>query len=565
MKAAVRAGFLLRNKLRQKMRTDLLALCHLIGYNDVSRKVHGPILDALQKFPGGEEKELRVRGQTVGWEYSPSIPLWQLTGKRQKLLLYPRGHLKTTVITQAHAIQWIINYPDIRILLSCFTGDQVEKVIRAVKGVFQFSEEFRVLFPEFCPPKEKSADWGSKDQFITPARKLVRGEPTMFSVTVGKTIAGYHPDVIFHSDLVDKENVKTPGGIAEVHSHFKYMNPLLERFDARDGFPASRGWVYVEGTPYDYGDLHNSMMKSVGDDWDKVVESADPQDRADKKPLWETRFPPQELENLRHEMGDWLYSAQYRMKCIPQADGLCDPRDLIFIERAVINQLLPRLRLHATVDLHGMEQGNRNDYTAMTLAGFDRDGRMYVVEMKVGRFTPEEVIQHIFDWHARYPQIIDYKVEKDAHARVLLPFLQREMSKRQRFPFVVAIPRDTHTSKKHRIRGLRPWFKSGIIVFPNDLSGFIKTELADEVAQFPSESSGVHDDILDTLADQMQNRDGELNMDVVSDGPDMTEAQFGKQKTPNRFTGFNDQGVAQWLYGNDPDTSVANHMTGFLN
>jgi hypothetical protein len=62
----------------------------------------------------------------------------------------------------------------------------------------------------------------------------------------------------------------------------------------------------------------------------------------------------------------------------------------------VIRQILPRLRLHVTIDLHGMEQSTDNDFTAMTLGGFDRDGRLYVVEMKVGRFSPEEVIENIF-------------------------------------------------------------------------------------------------------------------------------------------------------------------------
>lgn len=560
MNAALRDALKLRNIMRQQCRTDLLKLCEVLGYTDVSQKVHGPILNVLQKFTGGTEREISA-GR---YQYQAFTDHWKMEGNRQKLILYPRGHLKTTLISQAHLIQWIINYPNIRILLSCYTGDQIDNVVRKVKGVFQFNEYFRALFPEFCPPRDKAGDFGTKDQFIVPARTVVRGEPTVFSVTVGKTIAGYHPDVIFHSDLVDKENVKTPGGIKDVISHFHYMNPLLERYSAKEGFKASRGWVYVEGTPYDFGDLHTELLEK-GEQWDKVVESADPHDRTDGKPLWEDRFPPEELERIEKEIGPWMYSAQYRMKCIPPTDGLCAARDVAFIPAEVMRQLLPRLRLHVTIDLHGMEQSHDNDFTAMTLGGFDRDGRLYIIEIKCARFTPEEVIENIFDLHKRYPQIIDFKVEKEAHARVLLPFLQREMSKRQKFPTVWPIKRDTHTSKKHRIRGLRPWFKTGIIVFSQDMPAHVKTELLNEVTRFPSESSGVHDDILDTLADQMQNQEGGLNLDVVSDGPDMSMAQFGLQRPRNRFMGFGDDGVAQWLYGNDEQESVArSKMTGFL-
>jgi predicted phage terminase large subunit-like protein len=253
------------------------------------------------------------------------------------------------------------------------------------------------------------------------------------------------------------------------------------------------------------------------------------------------------------------------MKCIPPTDGLCDPRDVVFVPVDVIRQLLPRLRLHVTIDLHGMEQSRDSDFTAMTLGGFDRDGRLYIIDCKLGRFTPEEVIKNIFELHRDYPQIIDFKIEKDAHARVLLPFLQREMSKRQRFPTVWPIPRDTHTSKKHRIRGLRPWFKAGILVFSQGLSAFVKTELLTEVARFPSESAGVHDDILDTLADQMQNQEGGLNVDVVADPPDIKTSIFGQQRPRERFMGFREgDGVSQWLYGNDEKEDGPRSMTGVL-
>jgi predicted phage terminase large subunit-like protein len=201
----------------------------------------------------------------------------------------------------------------------------------------------------------------------------------------------------------------------------------------------------------------------------------------------------------------------------------------------------------------------------MTLGGFDHDGRLYIVEMKLGRFNPEEVIEHIFDWHKRYPKIVDFKIEKDAHARVLMPFLQRETSKRQLYPRVIAIPRDTHTSKKHRIRGLRPWFKKGIILFSQAIPLAVKTELLDEVAQFPSESTGVHDDALDTLADLMQDADSDtgITSDVIADSPVDVHSQFGRPRPPDRFLGFDEWGEPQFVYGPDAPTRERK-MTGIL-
>jgi hypothetical protein len=48
-------------------------------------------------------------------------------------------------------IQWILNYPNIRILLSSGTGDQVHGFLKEIKGHFQFNDILRWLYPEYCP------------------------------------------------------------------------------------------------------------------------------------------------------------------------------------------------------------------------------------------------------------------------------------------------------------------------------------------------------------------------------------------------------------------------------
>jgi len=266
--------------------------------------------------------------------------------------------------------------------------------------------------------------------------------------------------------------------------------------------------------------------------------------------VWPARFPVTELKRIEKEVGPYIFSCQYKNRPIPPEGGLCDPKEVVFLPRNVIGNILPSLRLHTTIDLHGLEPArNNNDATALTVHGFDRDGRMYVVDIRHGRFTPDQVIFHIFDIHARYPLMVDFKIEKDAHARVLLPFLQREASKRQRFPCMVPIKRDTHISKQQRIRGLQPWFKAGIIRFADDLS--CKTDLLLEIMQFPSQSAGVHDDILDTLADAMQNQEGGVTDVVVCDPYMDPRSMFGREKPRNRFMQFGPTGQPEWLYGNE--------------
>ncbi len=551
-------------KRRQAARTDLLYLCNkILGYVDVSRKVHGEIIDHLQHFVGGEET-VDGRGNA---HYKPAKEMWQLEGNRNRLVVFPRGHLKTTVITIAHTIQWMLNYPDIRIALSMAIGDQTKKVMSEIQNHFKYNGTFRFIFPDFCPPPKKAADWGNQDEFTIPARKKHRKEPSLCLITVGKVIAGSHYDVVKHSDLVDEVNAKTPGGLADVARHFGAMNPLIERYSIAEGEQGTRyGFQDLEGTFYDFGDLNMKIaggadsVAALRDDppamvngWHCLVRGAR---KKDGTSIWMDRFPPSELERIEKlpEISPQQFSSQWLSQPIPPEGGLCDAKDIVFLSRQVISDLLPRLRVHCTIDLHGLEPAkNDNDYTVLTVGGFDRDGRLYILDVRRGRFTPDQVIWHVFDVYGRWNPI-DFKIEKDAHARVLLPFLQREASKRQRFPTMVPIRRDTHVSKQQRIRGLQPWFRAGIIRFADDLA--CKTDLILEVMQFPSQSRGVHDDILDTLADQMQNQEGGVTDDVVADPPDMGLAIFGTQKPADRFLGFGEEGVANWLYGSDDRQKV---------
>ena len=523
-------------KVRHAARTNLLYLCNeILGYKDVSKAVHGEIIAHLQKFKGGTDT-IDEKGII---KYQSAVSCWELEGPRNMLILFPRGHLKTTIITIAHTIQWILNYPDIRMLISTATGDQCKKMLNEIKGHFQFNNKFRLFFPDYCPVAKRAADFGSQEEFTVPNRQKHRKEPTLSTCSVGKVIAGAHYEVIKNSDLVDKENVKTPNQIADVIGHFGYLNPLLERSERAP----YHGWTDVEGTRYDFGDLYGRLLDSGT--YNCLVRPRDAQDS-----VWPDRFPPSELTRIEKEIGSYIYSCQYRNKPIPPDGGLCDPKDIVFLSRKIINDILPMLRLHATIDLHGMEPArNDNDFTVLNVHGFDRDGRLYVVDIRRGRYTPEQVIWHVFDIYNRWPAVIDFKIEKDAHARVLLPFLQREASKKQRFPTMVPIKRDTHTSKQQRIRGLQPWFKAGIVRFADDLS--CKTDIILEIMQFPSQSSGVHDDVLDTLADAMQNQEGGVNLDVVSDGNFDPQQMFGMNKPRDRFLGFNNDGSENWLYGNE--------------
>jgi len=526
--------------MRQRARTDLHFLAtRILGYKDIDLAIHGPILDSLQQFQGGSE----ILDDKGNWrDYKPACSLWELSGSRDNLILDPRGFLKTTIVSISHSVQWIINYPDVRVHLGAGISEQAERVLKETLGHFRYNGTFRWLFPEFCPQRSVK-DFGSNEEFTVPCRKQKwLKEPTVSMSSVGKAISGSHYDVIKCADLVDKENVKTPHQIREVKEHFWYMEPLLQRSDI---WP-HRGWRDVEGTRYDFNDLYGDIIERMEEGrirgWKMHVRGAV---NDDGSPLWPSRFPLTELDRIRREDGEYIYSTQYLNKPIPQGSGLATQDQIKFVARKTVREILPFLRMHATIDLGGMQPTETGDFSAFSVGGFDRDGRCLIVDGFAGHFSPFEVIELIFEMHERYGnKLIDIKMEEEAHTRILLPFLKREMSKRGKYPMIVPIRRDTRISKKHRIKGLQPWFQAGIIRFADDLA--YKLELIHEITRF-SDTSTYHDDILDTLADQMQNREGGITGDVMPDSPDWDGKPL-PARAP-KFLGFGAAGEPVWDEG----------------
>lgn len=517
------------HRRRHRARTDLLWLCnHVLGYRDVSERVHGPILHALQKFPGAtefhktEQDFAEALQGKVMWE--PKCALQELPpnecslGHRKILILFPRGHLKSTVSTIAHSVQWIINYPNVRILITTATEALGIDFVRQIKEHFLINEKFRYLFPELCPKSNdgKVLELGNQNGFMVAGRdngnlKLGPGgkDLTVRMSTVGSAITGYHGDVFKPDDMVEKINASTQAGIDSVIYHFGTMEPLLEDYIGKEGQEGSKGWIDLTGTPWDYSDLYQTIRSSEDNlplerrTWDMVIRSAAP-NWPEGPFLWPEKKGYAALKKIEDDptQGPSSLAAQYLMNPIVSGQGLLDDiNQLRFCPRKVINELLPKLTLYAALDLAGMDseaKGGDNDYTALTVGGFNTDGRLYIPEIRHGRPTPEEVIEWIFDVFAKYPRLIKLKVEKEAHARVILPFLKREMARRGQFLNVEAQPRDNRQGKKDKIRGTRSWYVSANIIFCEDIAP--KTHLITEVKGFPKYR---HDDILDTVTDLM--------------------------------------------------------------
>jgi phage terminase large subunit-like protein len=112
--------------------------------------------------------------------------------------------------------------------------------------------------------------------------------------------------------------------------------------------------------------------------------------------------------------------------------------------------------------------------------------------MKLG---PKELIDMLFTLQDRrhYEKI---GIEKTIYLQAIKPFLDEEMRKRNKFLPIVELQHN-QIQKETRIRGLLPRYESGSIFH---IEGACR-DLEEEALVFPQ---GVHDDVLDSTAYQLQ-------------------------------------------------------------
>lgn len=253
---------------RWAARTDLVWLCNeVLDFTDVSRELNGVMISRLQQFPKPRSMEEAVAhdmflGKGGGWSYTPlllderRLPAKlpdpkKLPGKRRVLILDSRGHLKTTIDILAHTIQWILNYPDISIIIFQSNEAKAVKFLGAIKEHFQSNEKLRSLFPELCPPQ--GIEWGNQLQFtVNRTPGVISMWPTVSALTLGGKTAGIHVEVMKFSDVVEHENSKTEDGRLGIISAFDTARRLLQ---------SSNYWIDVEGTRYHFADLYGEIIK----------------------------------------------------------------------------------------------------------------------------------------------------------------------------------------------------------------------------------------------------------------------------------------------------------------
>ena len=346
----------------------------------------------------------------------------KLPRQKEMLQLCPTGAFKSTA-NKVDCVQWMLNFPDVRIFIITGSGPLSRKFLKEVKGFF-FKPQgakatfFQCLFPEYVIEGE---DGESLVPLTSPARRHPQpGTPTLWVNSIDGAIAGWHCDVWKGDDIVNEQNSNTEDTRLSLKE--KYDNISQNRPDR---------WAFRDhlGTRYYPDDWYGSRI----DEWQKYPDTNALLYLCRSAWTVKPEFKQVPIKRLEAHMVDLYFpeqmpfhvlmkkcrqnETQFRCQQLnePAAGDLLCHFDKGAIEKhTIVLTAVPRphkgvRRPVVRWDTAHSEKGG-SDYSAGAVGWCDTETRaLYVLEIDYGKWRDSVVAQHVVNlhwkWDALYTEI----------------------------------------------------------------------------------------------------------------------------------------------------------------
>lgn len=395
--------------------------------------------------------------------------------KKRKLILMPRGHLKSSVITVGLTIQHILADPDKKVLIASAIWDNARSFLSEIKEYLTNKSRLPRVFGRF-----ESNKW-NQDDITIKQRVRPNKTPTISTAGIDKALASQHYDIIFADDLVNRQTISTEEQRSKVKKFYSDLLDLLE----------PDGVLYLIGTRWHDGDLYGMIMKGQAEQWDVYKCGATKDNTIDGEVIFPKKFSTAKLHELRagkntdEAMGDYEFFCQYFNEPIATESQHFKPPVRFWTD-------LGDHAVHTlTVDL-AISEKTSADYSVVMDCALTRANQLCVVEYWRKRAEPSEVLERIFEYVLKY-KCRRVGIEGVAYQRAMVNLVLDEQRKRNIFFEVFPI---LHSSDKFsRIIALQPRWQTGNLLLKQGM-----IELEEELFRFPVSE---HDDVVDALSMQL--------------------------------------------------------------
>jgi predicted phage terminase large subunit-like protein len=471
----------------KKAKLDPMYLSEILGY-DFHLVPHGAdLVDSV----GPKVVESDKAGEMV--------PLFELDGKKNRLVLWARGHFKTSAVV-LKIVQLILCYPDIRILLMQGTVKNSRGLLREVKSHFDGQNQrskLPTLFPKFCNTDTRM---GTAEGFVSPARNRTHLKEWTVGIASPKSVkTGSHFDVMFADDLVTDQNFRSKEQQEKTIEDFKNYTPLVE----------PGGYRTVSGTRYTFADLYGHLIREDTErrEWDISIRTC----WKDGSRVNGVLFPQVKTEDGRTigftpELLDKIckddpaiFSCQYLNQPLLAGTQLFSEPMLMGACRVYAPkqyELLGPATLF--LDLAASKRAE-SDHSVVLCGRLDTMGQMYVCDIRSDHYSPLQLAHAVLEMALIHkPQTV--QIEGTAAGTYFIEYLRMIAESKgivlQIMPMKVS---NTKDAKHLRISAIEGVIRQRRLFFLTCLPRW--EEIVEQFTTFPR---GRHDDEIDTISLMVQ-------------------------------------------------------------
>lgn len=408
---------------------------------------------------------------------------WVIDNKgKRRLILIPRGHLKSSLITVGYALWKIAQNPEVRILISNATYSMATNFLYQIKNVLQRNDKFKELFGDFA----QEADSWRENQIIISKQGWRAKEPTITVYGVGGSLTGQHYDVILLDDVVNRDTITSKDQIDKTINFYKDCLDVLE----------PGGELIAIGTRWHQSDLYGWILdpdNGIIQSFATYIKTAYEGDWGTGRIIFPEKFNWKHLEQLKREEGPTHFSAQYMNDPVPEENATFKKSMIQYYHEDDLRGL--HVNNFITVD-PAISEAKESDYNALVTVSVTEDNRWYIREIVREKFTPSQLMDEIFYLYEKY-RPLEIGIELIAFQKALQYIMDDEMKKRNKFLPRKELKPDRNEPKELRIKGLEPRYAARTIYHLRPDGRNNVDYLEDELLRFPK---GKHDDIIDALA-----------------------------------------------------------------
>lgn len=385
---------------------------------------------------------------------------------RSKLIMIPRKHLKSSMITVGKGIQWILRDFNTRILIANAIWDNARNFLGQMSEFLDEKSELPKIFGKF-----KSNKW-NKDEIVIKQRNKALPAATIATTGIGGTQTSQHYDRIVLDDVVGRENIGTQEQRQKVKDFYKDCLNLVEEIHD----------LTVLGTTWHEDDLYNDLRNSKK--FDKFIRPA----IIDKKVIFPKKFTLEKLMEIKDELGPYLFSSQYLLN--PYPEETMEFRAKWFKKYLYV----PKVPMYIITVLDPSLGKKTGNYCGLTTTGVTAEGKVYILEAR--RFKrsveliPFECAKTVSKWKSNI-----FCLEAFAMQQLLKKPIEDYFKESGIDVYFELLPRFVHDDKNTRILTLVSPFFSGRLLMLEEMR-----DLQEELIRFKPECKTNQDDIIDSLA-----------------------------------------------------------------